>query len=449
MCVIIQKPAGIKLPEEDYRTAYEKNSCGFGYAYYDPATKRINSFKEAGISADKMIELVNKLTPYNAVIHYRIRTHGGKETVQCHPFRILNQEYDGQDMFFAHNGVIQITSENTIDSDTMAFNDQILRPMLKKDPSLIKEKSFHQLIERYIGNGSKLCFLYGEGEFLIINEKAGGQRNGCWVSNDHSFQKPYVHTPHNSNVVSYNRSTHSGRQAFTTTLLDEPVSEGDEVIVVNSQDLNWVGSGKICNTTIASIGVKMQNTKGAHVTMYFNAKNGESFMENGAYNIMPAYSPSDQKKSQKSHKEAAERTQKTAEQGNVTPCTSVSPLTDGATGDTNSNTPLIKKGGFVFNSTEVRYGGENITPDHSYFVSDDLSEELTLEELNDLTDEDLFSLIDENPVFGFAVLKDLLENFSMTSYFSEEVNGKTTPEDYENQEDFHDHFPDFLKAGNP
>jgi len=287
MCVIIQKPAGIDFPEEDIRLAHENNPHGFGYVYYNPKEDRLICKKSVGLKIETIIAVFKELVPYEAIFHFRWATKGAQTNKQCHPFRVLNKEYHGTDMFFVHNGTISnVETKDKEESDTQAFNRVILKPILKKFPEIIEEPAFHTLIQDFVSSSSKLCFMYGKGQVWILNSDAGKERHGCWISNPSAFVKG----SRNSTTTTYTYPYHSRNtqnQSDTAVLLDQIVKVGTEVVVTSPYDTEYVSEGKVTRIGFTSVGVEFVSLDGHKETMSFDANDGVSYMENGLYYVFP------------------------------------------------------------------------------------------------------------------------------------------------------------------
>lgn len=189
MCVIIHKPAGVAVAREDIQSAMRVNSDGFGYVFFNPKTNSLVSDKSVSWTEESILRFTDSLTPYEAILHFRIKTHGAVCDKLCHPFVVLSKEDgDAYDLMMAHNGIISkhSTKEND-ESDTTMFIKEILQPFLKKNSDLLEDPIFKELIESHIGAGSKLAFMRGDGKVIIFNKEAGADIKGCWVSNTYSF----------------------------------------------------------------------------------------------------------------------------------------------------------------------------------------------------------------------------------------------------------------------
>lgn len=173
MCIIIAKPAGVKLPlNEIYDNCCTTNRDGIGFAYNLPGqvpriSKGYHNVKELVIGL-KEYDIADD---HNLLVHFRLATHGKVQEGNCHPFPLTN---DYQDMkllncecgcAIAHNGVFSGMPSSQEHSDTMKFVGGVLA-----SPEIINNissKSVKELIRGYCGFSSKLAFLKESGFTLI------------------------------------------------------------------------------------------------------------------------------------------------------------------------------------------------------------------------------------------------------------------------------------------
>lgn len=190
MCVIIHKPAGVKLSHDYIKEAEKYNRHGAGIMWYDKEKKKIQHWKDVKYDIDKICDFVDLHTDTEMCLHFRIKTHGTEKKENCHPFRVLSSEKNRVDMLMMHNGIIRDVDTEGDETDSMAFVRKIARPILRHKPSLITTDAVHTLFAKFIGS-SKLCFMYADGRVEIINRKDGVERDGCWFSNTSAF--PYTY----------------------------------------------------------------------------------------------------------------------------------------------------------------------------------------------------------------------------------------------------------------
>lgn len=327
MCVIIQKPAGKTLSDRDLEVAYDNNPHGFGFMVYDPEIDRIRAHK----SLDKwdkegVKKIFHKLKNVDAVFHLRWKTKGELKDNQCHPFKVLDKKKHGIDMYFMHNGTITNVETRKGESDTQAFCRTILRPILSRKPSLIRTKAFNELLRNYISSQSKLLFMFGKGEIVYVNKKAGSEREGCWVSNTYSFNSNH-RTGYNS-TNSWNSSNNvygSSSKKNTTTsqpaqnskksgtptmnnsgtgtgvnnkskkqflLASIPVNVGDKVAVFDTSKGDFENAvpyeGVVVEGNSSTVAVSFKNTdKGTEPRLYFHKDSGESYLKNPSFYAFP------------------------------------------------------------------------------------------------------------------------------------------------------------------
>jgi hypothetical protein len=182
MCIAIYKPKNITISKETLAECFKSNQDGAGFMYVE--NKELKIFK-GFFTFDEFYEAYKPHELKQAVIHFRIKTHGAILTENCHPFNI------NQSLGFVHNGIISGFGSADA-SDTRDFNAKILQPIVAKYGNMsLFQPALQQLIEARIGY-SKLIFLDRHGNHHIFNELKGEWSDGVWYSN--SSYKPYVPT---------------------------------------------------------------------------------------------------------------------------------------------------------------------------------------------------------------------------------------------------------------
>ena len=338
MCVIIHKPKNILFPEKDIESAEIVNPHGFGYMYFDRCTGRIKTDRSIDTTTDQIKKTFKKFKNEEVCFHFRYKTHGAIGNKQCHPFRVLDKEKHGVDMFFMHNGTVTSLKSSDLlkdESDSQAFNRLILHPLLRDNPELINNKSFQRLIRQYIGNRSKLCFMYGNGKIVKINEEAGTERAECWVSNEYSFNRNH-REPRYTQSYYTNRSNSTSKSDLnkkdtdntrTVSFFEQRVQKGSPVYVFKNDDNDFMVEGKvhIIGSDLSYISVMFPRVKGGNTQfLLFDVKTG---MSKKAYDT-PAdtffafpYEDTETEKEDKEkvEKQVKEETHKVKDETNVTP----------------------------------------------------------------------------------------------------------------------------------
>jgi hypothetical protein len=180
MCIAIYKPADKILSEATLKECYDANPDGAGFMY---AQNKKLHIEKGFFSYDSFYNAFKQHEHKQAVIHFRIKTHGKIDTTNCHPFAVNNS------IGFVHNGIINGFGDAN-HSDTIGFNNAILQPLVHKWGNLaLFQDPIINLIEGRIGY-SKLVFLDRHGNHKIMNEGKGVWDDGVWYSNN--SYKPYV-----------------------------------------------------------------------------------------------------------------------------------------------------------------------------------------------------------------------------------------------------------------
>tara|TARA_R110000803_G_scaffold80261_5_gene146079 strand:- start:16810 stop:17793 length:984 start_codon:yes stop_codon:yes gene_type:complete len=171
------------------KAAHINNSHGFGLMYLNE-DRRVVAEKILPNSYDDIEEVLSKHpTDVEAGYHFRLNTHGETAAEMSHPFKVLDYDKHGRDLFLMHNGPrLPVRIEDNTKSDTWHFVENILRPILVADPDLIEDAEFVRLMDRIVGS-DKLLFLDSEKGFIRVNEKAGTEKAGMWLSNTYSLNR--------------------------------------------------------------------------------------------------------------------------------------------------------------------------------------------------------------------------------------------------------------------
>lgn len=206
MCIAILLPARKTIDKKTLQICNDSNPDGFGFAYFDDELiirKEVDQRKIIK-TIDKFIEIRESFIDRPFLVHFRIATHGKISTRCCHPFRI------NTDAVFCHNGILRYeygVDKNSLDSDTMMFNKNILQRIDKNSLNNMinnKKSVLKDLMEGYIGSGNKMIFLNKEGNYNILNEYKGIWDKGIWYSNDSYKEKAYIQTSFNYNNYNWN-----------------------------------------------------------------------------------------------------------------------------------------------------------------------------------------------------------------------------------------------------
>lgn len=261
MCLIHSLKAETKLSNGWLKDIYEKNSDGIGAMMHIDGKLVVKKFVPKN-QRRAMKWYRQHVEGHEAIVHWRFATHGTVDMDNCHPYKVLDRDEDGCEMYLMHNGVMDEFNEDTEledirdeggygwkrklgtrvtdnRSDTYHFIRSLLLPMLKPslggDPSVINNRAVQMLIANKIGYGNKLV-IGTDTDFIYINgqEFTKWPYYGLWVSNEYAwdsdsgaFETPqakrvivkgdprlFQNIPANDGMLPYTLKDHS---ALTTT----------------------------------------------------------------------------------------------------------------------------------------------------------------------------------------------------------------------------------------
>ena len=229
MCIAIYKPKDKVIPLEILEECWRVNDDGAGFMFSENKELHV---RKGFMNFDSFYKAFKPHEEKNAVLHFRITTHGKTNEANTHPFVV------GKDLAFVHNGIISAVDTKTEPdfSDTYHFNKKILHKLYASDNRFVKKQHFKDLITNYIGY-SKLIFLDNKGRVTIFNEDKGTWDDGIWYSNN--SYKPY---PTKAS------STYSSSIRPATRW--NPMKVGDDVYVKYTENdpprygkIAWFGNG--------------------------------------------------------------------------------------------------------------------------------------------------------------------------------------------------------------
>lgn len=173
MCLIIVKPANVKVSARLIRRASGDNPHGFGVAWAQGG--ECHAIKGASVTIAAQKAVIKAITPYPAIIHWRWATHGGVSVENTHPFILADGGY------LVHNGVLH--GFGGIDqSDTAEFVNLVMSTY--SGPRDIA--SDRQYLEKLIV-GSRIATIHPSGRILRLGRVWSKMRSGLILSNTHSL----------------------------------------------------------------------------------------------------------------------------------------------------------------------------------------------------------------------------------------------------------------------
>lgn len=179
MCLAIYKPMGKQVCWDALEEGFSSNKDGAGFAYVRNGRLHIH---RGLFSFDAFRSAFMPFVDDQAVIHFRLATHGKKDKKNCHPFRITDN------LCVIHNGILPIKCNHDKDmSDTWHYANLIFKPLAERDPEFYIRDDIMFMGEAAIGS-NKLVFLDANGGFSIWNDEMGHWDDDIWYSN-RSYQK--------------------------------------------------------------------------------------------------------------------------------------------------------------------------------------------------------------------------------------------------------------------
>lgn len=165
MCVIIIKPAGVRMPAHNViMAAATANPHGFGFVTDTDYYKTLDIDKFTA-------RLETVTTDQPCIMHFRLATHGSIKRANCHPFK-------NHDVFMAHNGILAVRPDGDKTDSQTAF-DRYIYPIIARHGYESFETSC--IVESLIGDYSKIAMMYG-GKILHFG-KFIKETDGCLYSN--------------------------------------------------------------------------------------------------------------------------------------------------------------------------------------------------------------------------------------------------------------------------
>ena len=231
MCIAVYKKKGVTIPIKTLKECYTRNPDGAGFMYVDNGKLEVT---KGYFTFDEFWQAYKKHQTKQAVLHFRIKTHGPIDAENCHPF-VINDKFA-----FVHNGVISGFGNDKF-SDTLEFNSSIIKPMVAKwGIEAMFEEPVKELIEARIGY-SKLIFLDNEGNYDIFNEDKGTWDNNVWFSNTSYKPKPaLIPVNYKQQQLPYATAYPKPNPYFDKPKSVRTLKEGDEVILLSpvKEDFN-------------------------------------------------------------------------------------------------------------------------------------------------------------------------------------------------------------------
>ena len=191
MCLLVVCNPNSTPSKDELTTGACKNPHGFGFAIDTGSGIISERSMSAKKSISRFLELREEYPNGYAMWHARYATHGVKNELNCHPFRLAGEH----DTYLAHNGMLDILiSKDDKRSDTRIMAEELL-PRLG-GVSALDDDYLYDMIGSW-SKGSKIAVMTNDPsaqyKIYIINESAGSwDSNGIWWSNNSHQPTPTI-----------------------------------------------------------------------------------------------------------------------------------------------------------------------------------------------------------------------------------------------------------------
>jgi len=195
MCIIASIPAGSSIDESTLNTMWESNSDGGGIAYIEDG--KIKTYKSMKLKKFRtnFFDILDKYGDSDILVHTRIATHGSVCIPNVHPFPIMQNGKELDNLVFAHNGILPspfLPPAKLDISDTRYINDVLFNGT--DFDTVLDDSRWQEMIGDIIGH-NKLVFLSAnpahKQESYIINPHQGEYDGKVWYSNS-SYCRPKI-----------------------------------------------------------------------------------------------------------------------------------------------------------------------------------------------------------------------------------------------------------------
>lgn len=183
MCLLIHQPKGLTFSKHELRDFLSYNEDGFGIMYGDG--RRLRVHKALG-TPDELIKMYYRHgAGREAILHFRMKTHGPVSHENVHPFLVTPS------IGMAHNGILGIGNPfDTKKTDTWHLIEYFIRPIARRNPDLLFNPIWCEMLGDLIGSGNKLAFCHADGRTSLVNESHGVKHKGAWMSNTYAWSAP-------------------------------------------------------------------------------------------------------------------------------------------------------------------------------------------------------------------------------------------------------------------
>ena len=193
MCIIASIPAGSKIDDKTLTQMWNSNPDGGGIAYIEDG--KVKTYKSMKLKKFKsnFFRILDEHGDSDILVHTRIATHGSICIPNVHPFKVMQDGKELDNLVFAHNGILPnpfIPPAKLDISDTRYINEVLFNGT--DFDTVLDDSRWREMIGDIIGH-NKFVFLSAnpahKQESYIINAHLGEYDGKVWYSNS-SYCKP-------------------------------------------------------------------------------------------------------------------------------------------------------------------------------------------------------------------------------------------------------------------
>jgi predicted glutamine amidotransferase len=202
MCQIMYMPKGSYINKRHVYTSQKNNPHGIGMMWVEGGRVKVYRGKK---SYTEIIDELRKHSRHDLILHMRYATRGSHSNINCHPFKILDYNQDGIDLYMMHNWTLPIGLGKTLHSDSYHLAQELRRYILKHGIESLYNPRNADLLGRVIGVNNRVIFLDSNNKVTYINKESGltlGKSVKRWYANRYSLETSYrKKTKTRNNVV--------------------------------------------------------------------------------------------------------------------------------------------------------------------------------------------------------------------------------------------------------
>ena len=193
MCIIASIPAGSTIDEPTLNQMWKSNPDGGGIAYIEDG--KVKTYKSMKLKKfrSNFFRILDEHGDSDILVHTRIATHGSICIPNVHPFPVMQDGEELDNLVFAHNGILPsafIPPAKMDISDTRYINEVLFNGT--DFDTVLDDSRWREMIGDIIGH-NKFVFLSAnpahKQESYIINSHLGEYDGKVWYSNN-SYCKP-------------------------------------------------------------------------------------------------------------------------------------------------------------------------------------------------------------------------------------------------------------------